>query len=452
VSVELAVRAAALLALGTALAWSLRQTSAAARHLLWHVTVVASLALPLTTLVSPSWSLSNAPGRPASAGAGWSAAPERGFDPSRAALDRATDVWLAGSATVALYFLTGYARLWMVRRRGRPAPPVWSAAVVRLGARARISREVGVLVAPGVASPLVTGLWRPAVLIPPEAATWTAARREAVLVHELAHIRRRDLASQFTAQALTALHWFNPLAWHAAKQMRRERELACDAEVLRAGVAPVAYASELLAIAIAAQPLPAAALSMVRPSELEGRLAAVLAAQPRRRSRIAGALLALVVMGASVTIAGAQLTSTATAVKSTGLARWTILPAGEGREVPRNDPDEPPSGDSRARERAALLLGITGGSEAVPALLQALADPDASVREKAAVGLAWRRDDRVGPALVAAAGDPSPSVREKVLVALAFSGEPRAAALIDAARSDPDAAVRDKAHKLQVLR
>jgi len=451
-SVELAVRAAALLALGTALGWSLKRTSAAARHLLWHVTVVATLALPLTALISPSWSLASAPRRPASAGAGSSAVSDLGLDPTRAALDRAADVWLAGSTTVALYFLAGYARLWMLRRRGRSAPPAWSAAVVRLRARIKLSQEVDVLVVSGVDSPFVTGLWRPAVLIPPEAAAWSAARREAVLVHELAHVRRRDLVSQLAAQALTALHWFNPLAWHAAQQMRRERELACDAEVLRAGVAPVEYATELLAIAISTRPVPSAALSMVRPSELEGRLAAVLVAQPHHRSRVVGALFALVLTAASVTLAGAQLTPTATAVTSAGMAEWTILPAGEGRSVTRTDPADTSSADSRARERAALLLGITGGSEAVPSLLQALTDPDSRVREKAAVGLAWRRDDRVGPALVAAADDPSPSVREKVLVALAFSAEPRAAALIDAARSDPDARVRDKARALGVFR
>ena len=56
-SLDLALRAAALLAAGTALGWATRSLSPAARHLLWHGTVIATLALPLTSLVSPAWSV-----------------------------------------------------------------------------------------------------------------------------------------------------------------------------------------------------------------------------------------------------------------------------------------------------------------------------------------------------------------------------------------------------------
>jgi beta-lactamase regulating signal transducer with metallopeptidase domain len=463
VSLDLALRAAALLAVGTALGWALRSTSAAARHALWHVTVVATLALPLTALVSPAWSISSAVRGAVDAGTERSALAVSTLDPAsaaahargetaRAAMGRASDVWLAGSAVVALYFLSGFLWLWVLRRRGQPAPPAWSADVARLSARTGLSREVDVLVVSGISSPLVTGLRRPAVLIPPVAAAWSDARRIAVLVHELAHVRRRDLAAQLAAQSLATMHWFNPLAWHAAKEMRRERELACDVEVLRAGVAPVAYATDLVAIAIAGSTrrLPSAGLSMARPSDLESRIVTLLARPSCRASRAVAVPVALLVLGASMIVAGAQVTPSGPAVDPTPRpAGWSILPSSLGTDPPPAEATDTSSSDARARERAALLLGLTGGNEVVPSLLQALEDPDARVREKAAVGLAWRRDERVGPALVDAADDPSPVVREKVLVALAFSGEPRAAALIDAARSDPDARVRDKARALQ---
>ena len=296
------------------------------------------------------------------------------------------------------------------------------------------------------------------MLIPPEACRWSEARREAVLVHELAHIGRGDLAAQLAAQALAALHWFNPLAWHALREMRRERELACDEAVLRAGVEPVAYATELLAIACAGpgHHIPGSALSMARSSELEDRLSAVLAARPRQRPgrHRAGVALTLLIVSVSVTVAGARLTPPrppAVARSRTVTPGWTILPGGD--EARTHDPKPRARVAARRESATRSILAMTPGSEVIPPLLRALGDPDARVREKAAVGLAWRRDGRVGPALVAAAADPSPAVREKALVALAFSDEPRAAAVIEAARSDPDpAASGQRATELGIRR
>lgn len=449
-SLELAIRVAILLGAGALISRALRSIAPATRHALWLAIVIASLALPLTAIVSPSWSVRPALNLPAE-GAGaltLPAAPPL----VRLELPRATVVWLAGSGLVALYFLSGYAWLWRLRRRTRPAPPAWAAAVARLSARTGLEKPVDIVVSPDVHGPIVTGLWSVTVLIPPAACSWSEARREAVLIHELAHVGRADLVAQLAAQALVTMHWFNPLAWYALREMRRDRELACDEAVLGAGVAPLDYASELLAIATAgpAGPLPASALSMARASELEGRLSAVLDARPRPgRRRVANAGLALLVLPLSATIAGAHWESPAPMVTGgspRGFASWTVLPGGEVQSAANEAAWATAGGE--ARERETVRLAITPGSAVVPPLLRALEDPDARVREKAALGLAWRRDGRVGPALVAAATDPSPGVREKALVALAFSGEPRAAAVIEAARADPDPGVRDKARAL----
>jgi beta-lactamase regulating signal transducer with metallopeptidase domain len=443
-----------------------RSSSAAARHALWLSVVVATLALPVASVVSPSWAaFAGEAGQPQSvqryAGHGGDES-EPANEPAawalgtaRAVVAKAAEVWLAGSGLVALYFLSGYLRLGRLRRRARPAPACWQAACARLGARARLAQPVEVLVSSAISSPLVTGLRQPLVLIPPDACAWADGRREAVLVHELAHVRRRDLASQLGGQTLVVLHWFNPLAWHALRQMRRERELACDEDVLRAGVEPFAYATELLAIAVAnaTQPVPAVALSMARASELEGRLSALLTHPAGNRRPGTARLLAALVACVAVTVSGASLTPPAPLkAASSPAARWTILPAGDPGPFAAPDADDLSSTGGRAREWATLQLGRKAGGEAVPGLLRALTDPEARVREKAAVGLAWRRDARIGPALVAAAADPSPRVREKALVALAFSSEPRAAAVLDRARTDPDARVRDKAHTLRRLR
>jgi len=448
-SVELAVRATVLLAIGAGLSWSLRTWTAAARHALWHLTVITTLALPLVALISPAWALLPMPEATATTGGAMTA-------PARAT-GLATAV-ACGAALVALYFVGGYLRLWTLRRGARPAPLGWSAAADRLSARIGVCAP-DILVSASVSGPLVTGLLRPVVLIPPAACAWSDARRDAVLLHELAHVQRRDLLSQLMAQLLVALHWFNPLAWHALREMRRERELACDDEVLRAGVAPICYATELLAIAAASSttPVPAAALSMARPSELEGRLLGILATRRRGGQRLARLGMALVLGGTAVTVAGAQMVPEREATPAGSV--WTgsrlgrlIESAGDGNTLRAAPVGSGAASDSDSRERATLALALSSGEFVVPSLLEALGDPDAGVREKAAVGLAWRRDARIGPALVKAAADPDPGVREKVLVALAFSGHPRAGAVLQAARSDPDAGVRDKATKLAVLR
>jgi len=105
------------------------------------------------------------------------------------------------------------------------------------------------------------------------------------------HIRPRDCRVQLVTQAACALYWFNPLVWVAAAHVRSERERACDDEVLGFGAQPSSYAAHLLDIARDLRPSlrPTAALAMARPSELEGRLLAVLAAGrarvPARASR-----------------------------------------------------------------------------------------------------------------------------------------------------------------------
>src|SRR6266481_5233156 len=122
---------------------------------------------------------------------------------------------------------------------------------------------------------------------------WTLAL--AALLHELAHVARRDVLTLAMAEFSVAMYWFHPLAWWAASRMRQERERACDDRVLAAGVGASGYAADLLEVA-RGRHAPQCTPAMARASSLEARLRAILDPSVRRRAVSArGAAVALAV-------------------------------------------------------------------------------------------------------------------------------------------------------------
>jgi hypothetical protein len=118
------------------------------------------------------------------------------------------------------------------------------------------------------------------ILLPSTAVFWPRERLHAVLLHELAHIRRRDSLVQAMSLFVCALYWPNPLVWIGAAALRREAEIAADDSVIVAGVKPSTYASELLRLAqefrTRAPEFSALSFFMAAPSALEARVQSVL--------------------------------------------------------------------------------------------------------------------------------------------------------------------------------
>jgi len=124
-----------------------------------------------------------------------------------------------------------------------------------------------------------------------------------VLLHELAHIRRGDLATQLLVRTAVALFWWNPLAWFAWREFVKERERAADDLVLTAGEPAAAYAGHLLDIARSIGHVPtlvSAAAAMARRSQLEGRLISILDARANRQSPSPRAALAAALLAAAL--------------------------------------------------------------------------------------------------------------------------------------------------------
>jgi TonB family protein len=119
-----------------------------------------------------------------------------------------------------------------------------------------------------------------------------------VLLHELAHIRRRDVAAQWFIHAVCALWWFQPLAWMARSQARRDSERACDALALSFGMRASDYAAELVAMAREARLTPIASCAAIgmASARLEERVHAIL--RPKVSPSAARGLLAMLLLAA----------------------------------------------------------------------------------------------------------------------------------------------------------
>ncbi|MCA9098789.1 MAG: hypothetical protein KDA36_10390, partial [Planctomycetaceae bacterium] len=97
-----------------------------------------------------------------------------------------------------------------------------------------ILREIGVKVVPGLSSPAQMGIRRPTVLMPEDVIeTFSDSELRQIMLHELAHIKRRDAWGNLLLMSLQVAYWWNPLFWMLRNRILAERELACDALVLQ---------------------------------------------------------------------------------------------------------------------------------------------------------------------------------------------------------------------------
>ncbi|HUQ18158.1 MAG TPA: M56 family metallopeptidase [Gemmatimonadaceae bacterium] len=197
-------------------------------------------------------------------------------------------IWLGGAVVGLITLAGGLLTLRRLSHRARPVSSEWNGIVVELKRDAHVSRDVRVLLSDLATMPATWGIVRPIIVLPVTANAWDAERKRVVLMHEMAHVSRNDCLMQIAAQALCAIYWFHPGAWLTARRLRAERELACDEAVVRAGVDKLDYATHLLTIATTFRSSASSAIigvAMARPSQLEGRLTAILADDSARKWR-----------------------------------------------------------------------------------------------------------------------------------------------------------------------
>jgi beta-lactamase regulating signal transducer with metallopeptidase domain len=325
---EASLKGSVLLLLAWIAVRVLRHASAALRHLIWASALGGMLLLPILTGVVPRLGVSGLPSlgsvretplptaraprvdqphvvrvEPASADVApmpvprsMSAEPSSRVFEWSAVTRYAPLAWIIVTTLVLLRLFVGTLRLSSWSRRASPVDDgAWLSLAQRLASRLQIARPVTLLRSERACVPMTWGVVYPTVLLPIDADEWSNERRTIVLLHELAHVKRFDAFTQLVAQLAVGIFWFNPLVWVAARQMRTEREHACDDCVLEGGARATDYAYDLLQIArsLGGSSAPSsAALAMARHSEFEGRLLAILDPKTRRQS-VSRARLAL---------------------------------------------------------------------------------------------------------------------------------------------------------------
>lgn len=176
-------------------------------------------------------------------------------------------LWLAGAGVMVFRLTRDARRITCLPRK--PAPPILTEAVRRLG-RGWTGARIPEICISDVASPQIVGLWRPTLFAPHDLVSrFPPAEREAVLLHELAHMRRRDFGWNLLQRLVLTFLWFSPAAWSLYRHVCREREACCDALAVEHGARPAALARALVRLAE-----PDAHLDLAMAAANEGALSA----------------------------------------------------------------------------------------------------------------------------------------------------------------------------------
>jgi HEAT repeat protein/beta-lactamase regulating signal transducer with metallopeptidase domain len=518
----------------------MRRGSAATRHLVWQLALLAVLALPLVKAVSP-FQLAILPTfrspietpAPAFEKASEPAASteqkmiktdEEDATSNSASISTTSNIpavttpattgspslplfvrvlswlafaWLAVAAVLLMRLAFGFLLVrWFALRAYPLYENGWNDLNGELAHLIGLKNPVHLLASPHIATPMTWGVARPVVMLPSAAEDWNDERRRVVMLHEMAHIRRKDSLTHMFAQLACAVYWFHPLVWKAAARMRAEAERASDDLVLRSGTRASVYADHLLELirTIGGMRTPAIALPMAQRSTFEGRLLAILEPHLDRSAPrplvVSGMILvvALVVFPLAGLTSGSELSAMPTAelendtqeepgflakinplhksrerkldnvvektadkagvepldnIAATGSDAVAEVFANFGTQVAENVLENI-AGIASSAASAQIKGGQQATAAAVNSLIGALSDSDAEVRMSSVQALGQLEDERAVIALSnALRNDSDARVRRVAAWALGNIEDARAVpALTHALKNDRDAEVR----------
>jgi beta-lactamase regulating signal transducer with metallopeptidase domain len=267
-----------LVVLAALIAWCLRRSSPVVRYWLWQIVALKLLLMPFWTLAVPlpSWVEGK---RPTSTAASQpvetlaesarpmprrvfplTASPDAGAASAASSLGRTSMavswrawlllIWLAVVLGQTARLLAQRTRLARLLRLAVPVEEDLAGLVAELAGQVGLRRPPTTVSIAGECPLFVCGLWRPRLVVPSRLlASLNRAERRQVILHELAHLKRRDLLWGWPVEIARIAYFFHPLVYWVAYQLRLERELACDQlAMVRSGHPPADYARTLVQV------------------------------------------------------------------------------------------------------------------------------------------------------------------------------------------------------------
>ena len=229
--------------------------------------------------------------------------PSTAYNPSEAAAVNWSTLlilmWAAGAAVTFALWIRKLRTFSVSPALPDDSQPIW---FLRLKVQIGLRGNVRLALSDSVREPALAGLRRPVVLIPALLRReLSAAELESVVLHELAHAKRRDNWTAAFAHVVTCLFWFYPLLWWLEKRLHHERERACDEIVIRCGATADDYFAGILKVCRFHLAREIAGVAGISGSNLKNRKEAIMSVVPENPTKrvpnaLIGALIAAVVV------------------------------------------------------------------------------------------------------------------------------------------------------------
>ena len=285
-------------------------------------------------------------------------------------------LWAAGCLGGLLLVLVQHEMMARRVRRGR-VEAVGLELLRKCRSEMGVSREVRMVSVTWLKTPALFGYWRPRLLLPEGMlARLTGQELRMVFLHELSHVKRRDILVNWVILLARSVHWFNPLVWAAMRRLRGERELVCDAMVM-AGLGPEErrhYGTTLIRLADQVSGdgfCPSLAPVVQGRSEIKRRIIMIANYKPAGRAALLISALAMVLLCGLTFTRAAQKKEKPSVAPPAGGDAEARSPEARGMEALRKELDQSNEELRRAQERVTKLRAELG----VPEWMEASGDP-----------------------------------------------------------------------------
>ncbi|WP_349730248.1 BlaR1 family beta-lactam sensor/signal transducer [Peribacillus frigoritolerans] len=144
-------------------------------------------------------------------------------------------LWMSGMLLFTFTMIRGWLTLRRIKNYSSPFSNQEALVLFEeCKKRLQIKKSIKIVISKRVQSPMIFGLFQTYIVLPSQHEDWLSLKNyEYIFLHELSHYKNKDLLTNYVILFYQIIYWFNPLVWLAFREMRLDREIACDASVLQ---------------------------------------------------------------------------------------------------------------------------------------------------------------------------------------------------------------------------